>query len=253
MRPSSLPLLHRFPSLLSPSASSTSLTHSLTPLFLLPSRSYERLPRRPPPRHSHAHFQALAAQRRLIPPTPNQPPILVPHEPFHNPYFLRTLIPAPTPLPASLPPSASSPPDTADAAVTAAPSTPSPPPSVFSIVELNGAQYKVVEDDLIMSDRLPLDVGQRVRLTNVLLLGTVAHTLIGRPLVEGAWVECEVEEQSRTAKLLVFHKKRRKNHRKMRGHRDDVTILRVVQISTPDMLPLPSTTAALPAGEAAAA
>ena len=120
-------------------------------------------------------------------------------------------------------------------------------------MELNGAQHKVVHDDLIMSDRLPLDIGQRVRLTNVLLMGTVDHTLIGRPLVEGAWVECEVEEQARTAKVLVFHKKRRKNHRKMRGHRDDVTLLRVTRINAPDTLPLPPAPPMLTAVEGVAA
>ena len=219
--------IHRLSSLVVARSTRTALSPSPSSPYLVPSRSYERLPRRPPPLRPHSYFQALASQRRLdVPVTPSAcpAPLLVPHAPYHNPFFLKYRA-----LEQSLsPPSAA------------------PPPAVFCVVELRGAQYKVVEDDLIMTDRLSLDVGSTIVLTNVLLMATTEHTLIGRPLIAGASVHAVVEEQCRTEKLLVFHKKRRKNHRKLRGYRDDVTILRITSIRAPPELPLPTPQAALP-------
>ena len=65
------------------------------------------------------------------------------------------------------------------------------------------------------------------------MLGSAAWSVIGRPVVPGAGVEVVVEEHAKTDKVLVFHKKRRKNHKKMRGYRSDVTVLRVTKITVP--------------------
>ena len=228
------------------------LMSSPSPIPILLSRSYEKLARREPPRRSHAYFQKLAEQRRTQPPPPNtsaaltysppQPPLTVYHGQYHNPYFTRVqqleqqeaIRRSKRSLDATH--TASQPPSAAAAA------------TVFAVVELNGAQHKVVEDDLIMADLLrDAEVGSTLRLDNVLLLGSAQWTVIGRPVVGGASVDCVVEEHARTDKVLVFHKKRRKNHKKMKGYRGDVTVLRVTKLNVPAVEPEG------PAGEAEAA
>lgn len=67
-------------------------------------------------------------------------------------------------------------------------------------------------------------------LLQVLLLGNVNQTIVGRPLVEGAKVRARVEEQTLDAKIDVFKKKRRKNYRRWNGFRRQVTVLRVTDI-----------------------
>ena len=217
-----------------------------SPLHLTLTRSYEKLSRRAPPRRSHAYFQQLAEERRSQPPPPNTsasltyapplPPLTVYHAQYHNPYFTRVqqleqqeaIRRSHRSLDANH--SSNSAANGGTSAATA--------PTVFAVVELNGAQHKVVEDDLIMSDLLAsLSVGARLQLSNVLLLASADWTVIGRPVVGGASVECVVEEHAKTDKVLVFHKKRRKNHRKMKGYRGDVTVLRVTKITVPPIEP----------------
>ena len=214
---------------------------STAPFPLVLSRSYEKLSRRDPPRRSHAYFQQQAEQRRSQPPPPNTsasltytpplPPLTVYHKQYHNPYFSRV-----QQLEQQLAVQRST--RSLDATHTSSATTTNLAPTVFAVVELNGAQYKVVEDDLIMSDLLRgVDVASRLQLTNVLLLGSAEWSVIGRPVVPGASVECVVEEHAKTDKVLVFHKKRRKNHKKMKGYRGDVTVLRVTSITVPPIEP----------------
>jgi large subunit ribosomal protein L21 len=108
-------------------------------------------------------------------------------------------------------------------------------PTCFGIFELNGTQHKVVEGDLIMHDHLDVEVGSTLRFTNVLLLGTREHTIIGRPVIETAFIDAQVEEHTETRKMIVFHKKRKKNYRRTIGFRHHVTILRILSIHVPEV------------------
>lgn len=102
---------------------------------------------------------------------------------------------------------------------------------VFAVVELAGTQYKVTADDLIITEKLPgVDVNDKIRLNRVLLLGSTTETVIGRPTVEGASVIAAVEEQFLDGKVLVFKKRRRKNSRRLNGHRQPLTSLRVLDV-----------------------
>ena len=95
-------------------------------------------------------------------------------------------------------------------------------------------QYKVTPDDLIITEKLSgVDVNDRIRLNKVLLLGNKTETVIGRPAVEGASVVALVEEQFLDGKVLVFKKRRRKNSRRLNGHRQPLTSLRVIDIEGP--------------------
>ena len=69
-----------------------------------------------------------------------------------------------------------------------------------------------------------------IMITQVLLLGNVNQTIVGRPLISGAKVRARVEEQTLDAKIDVFKKKRRKNYRRWNGFRRQVTVLRVTEI-----------------------
>lgn len=73
-------------------------------------------------------------------------------------------------------------------------------------------------------------VGEILDLKDVLLLGTANHTIVGRPLVEGAVVRARVEEQTLDEKIDVFKKKRRKNYRRWNGFRRQVTVLRITEV-----------------------
>ncbi len=101
---------------------------------------------------------------------------------------------------------------------------------MYAIVKTGGKQYRVAPDDLVKVERLPGEVGDVVVLDQVLMLGTEAGVRVGTPLVEGAAVSCELVEQGRGRKIIIFKKKRRKHYRRKRGHRQHYTLLRVLEI-----------------------
>eukprot|EP00164_Ancoracysta_twista_P003700 GFYU01004959.1.p1 GENE.GFYU01004959.1~~GFYU01004959.1.p1 ORF type:complete len:229 (-),score=36.45 GFYU01004959.1:193-879(-) len=101
----------------------------------------------------------------------------------------------------------------------------------FAIVEVKGHQYKVTLDDIVTTDLASeLEVGSTVELHQVLLVGTVATSSIGRPYVQDACVYAEVMEHTKLKKQLIFKKNRRKGYEKTQGHRQQVTRLRIVDI-----------------------
>ncbi|KAG8461825.1 hypothetical protein KFE25_001443 [Diacronema lutheri] len=114
-------------------------------------------------------------------------------------------------------------------ALTHAPVLP-PPADHFAIVELSGRQYKVTPDCVLCTQSLNAPVGSTLTLDRVLLAGSSRRTVIGSPLIAGASVVVRVEEHNQLDKVVVFKKKRRKGYRRWRGHRQKVTIVRVVNI-----------------------
>ena len=101
---------------------------------------------------------------------------------------------------------------------------------MYAVVRTGGKQYRVARDDVIRVERLGGAVGSTVELADVLMVGDGARTEIGAPAVGAARVVAEIVEQTRDAKVLVFKKKRRKNHRRLRGHRQQLTVLRITDI-----------------------
>ncbi len=101
---------------------------------------------------------------------------------------------------------------------------------MFAVIRTGGKQYRVAANDVISVEKLPGEAGATVELDEVLMLGNGADTTIGAPLVEGARVQATVLEQTRAPKILVFKKKRRKNYRRTRGHRQDLTVLRITEV-----------------------
>jgi len=102
---------------------------------------------------------------------------------------------------------------------------------MYAIFESGGKQYRVQEGDLVQVEKLPGDVGAKVTLDRVLLVGGSADApVVGRPVIKGAAVEGEIVRQGRGPKLTIFKMKRRKNYRRKIGHRQAFTELKVVAI-----------------------
>jgi large subunit ribosomal protein L21 len=103
---------------------------------------------------------------------------------------------------------------------------------MYAVIKTGGKQYKVAKNDVVVVERLTADAGSSVTLDQVLMVGGEGKTEVGAPFVDGASVTAEVIDQARGPKVLVFKKKRRKNHRRKNGHRQDLTVLRVTDILT---------------------
>lgn len=85
----------------------------------------------------------------------------------------------------------------------------------FAICQIGGSQYKVVKDDMIITEFMEgLDINTTIELDKVLMIGAKDYTLLGRPFVENAKVLATVEQQTLAEKELVYKKKRRKRYQK---------------------------------------
>jgi large subunit ribosomal protein L21 len=102
---------------------------------------------------------------------------------------------------------------------------------MFAVIRTGGKQYRVATEDVIQVDKVKGDPGEIVQFGEVLLLGGEGVTL-GAPTIPGASVAGEVLEQGRGSKIIVFKKRRRKNSRRKRGHRQEFTLIRITEILT---------------------
>ncbi len=109
---------------------------------------------------------------------------------------------------------------------------------MFAIIRTGGKQYKVAENDVILVEKLPGSTGAEVKLDDVLMIGGEKASEIGVPALADAAVFAEVLEQTRGAKIIVFKKKRRHNYRRKKGHRQDLTALRITGISATGAKPV---------------
>jgi len=100
---------------------------------------------------------------------------------------------------------------------------------MFAVIRTGGRQYRVVPDDVLEIGKIAGDVGTIVQLGEVLVLGGDTPVL-GTPTVAGASVAAEVLQHKRGAKVIAFKKRRRKNSRRKRGYRDELTVLRITEI-----------------------
>jgi large subunit ribosomal protein L21 len=101
---------------------------------------------------------------------------------------------------------------------------------MFAIVKTGGKQYRVGVGDQVTVERIDGEVGTEVALGEVLALGGEAPR-VGTPVISGASVRAKIVQQPRGTKIIVFKKKRRKNYRRKHGHRQDLTVLKIEEIS----------------------
>ncbi|HVV92124.1 MAG TPA: 50S ribosomal protein L21 [Hyphomicrobiales bacterium] len=102
---------------------------------------------------------------------------------------------------------------------------------MFAVLKTGGKQYRVAPDDVIAVEKIAGDAGASVELGGVLMVGADdGATTIGAPLVDGAVVAATIVEQTRGEKVIAFKKRRRQNSRRKRGHRQELTVLRITAI-----------------------
>jgi len=109
---------------------------------------------------------------------------------------------------------------------------------MFAVIRTGGKQYRVAADDVITIDKVKGEPGEIIEFGEVLLVGGDS-VQIGNPTVGGASVAGEVVDQGRGAKVIAFKKRRRKNSRRKRGHRQEFTVVRITEILTEGRKPTP--------------
>jgi large subunit ribosomal protein L21 len=101
---------------------------------------------------------------------------------------------------------------------------------MYAVIKTGGKQYRVAADEVLTIEKVAGDAGATVEFTEVLMLGGSGNPKVGAPLVSGAKVTAEVVEQGRGDKVIAFKKRRRKNSRRKRGHRQEQTVVKIKEI-----------------------
>ncbi|MET3588935.1 large subunit ribosomal protein L21 [Bartonella silvatica] len=101
---------------------------------------------------------------------------------------------------------------------------------MFAVIKTGGKQYRVTTNQTIKVEKIIGNVGDIVELNDILMVGQEGNAMIGAPFVADALVTAEILEQTRGRKVIAFKKRRRQNSKRTRGHRQEVTVLRILEI-----------------------
>ena len=126
---------------------------------------------------------------------------------------------------------------------------------MFAVIKTGGKQYRVAENDVIAVERLTGEPGEAIELADVLMIGEDGKApTVGTPMVDKASVSAQVIEQGKGDKVIIFKKTQRQGYRRKRGHRQNLTILRITGINPTGKKAAPKKAAAeAPKAEAASA
>lgn len=102
---------------------------------------------------------------------------------------------------------------------------------MYAIIKTGGKQLKVAKGDTVVVEKLDAPAGEKVTLSDVLLLNDGSKVSVGTPLIAGASVTASVTEQGKGQKVRIFKRKRRQTYRRMRGHRQPQTMLKIEEIN----------------------
>ena len=102
--------------------------------------------------------------------------------------------------------------------------------TMFAVFKTGGKQYRVAADEVVTVGKLAGEPGETITFDTVLMVTGEGGTQVGAPSVAGVTVTGEVVEHTRGAKVIAFKKRRRKNSRRKRGHRQDFTVVRITAI-----------------------
>jgi len=103
---------------------------------------------------------------------------------------------------------------------------------MYAVIKTGGKQYRVTSGDVITVEKLLGEPGDTIEVGQVIMLGEAGQApTLGNPLVEKAAVFAEVLEQGKADKVIIFKKKRRQNYRRLKGHRQLTTVLRILDVS----------------------
>ncbi len=97
---------------------------------------------------------------------------------------------------------------------------------MYAVIKTGGKQYRVTKGDVIKIEKLEGEEGSKVKFDDVLALGDK----IGTPLVDGAKVEGEIIAQAKDEKVIIFKKKRRHNYRRKKGHRQNISVIKITEV-----------------------
>ena len=101
---------------------------------------------------------------------------------------------------------------------------------MYAVIKTGGKQYKVTEGEFLKVEKLDGEIGDSIEFAEILMVGG-EKTVVGAPLVAGASVTARIAVQGKGKKVLVFKSKRRKDSRKLRGHRQHLTVLKIEKIT----------------------
>ena len=102
---------------------------------------------------------------------------------------------------------------------------------MYAVIRSGGKQYRVAPGQTIRLEKVAGEVGSKVQLGDVLLVENDGKIQLGNPLVANAKIEATVLEHDRSKKIIVFKKKRKKQYRRTKGHRQDYTAVRIESIT----------------------
>jgi large subunit ribosomal protein L21 len=108
---------------------------------------------------------------------------------------------------------------------------------MYAVIKTGGKQYRVAPSDVIEVEKLAGAAGDSIAFAEVLMVGGDSGVTVGGPVVSGATVAGEIVGQTRGDRILVFKKRRRQNSKRSRGHRQDLTMVRITEILTDGQAP----------------
>ncbi|EJF81260.1 50S ribosomal protein L21 [Bartonella doshiae] len=108
---------------------------------------------------------------------------------------------------------------------------------MFAVIKTGGKQYRVVANQVVKIEKIIGNAGDIVEFNDVLMVGQEENAIVGTPVVAGALVTAEIVEQARARKVIAFKKRRRQNSKRTRGHRQEVTVLRILEVLTGGLKP----------------
>ncbi|MGC8926342.1 MAG: 50S ribosomal protein L21 [Myxococcota bacterium] len=103
---------------------------------------------------------------------------------------------------------------------------------MYAVIQTGGKQYRVEEGNKIRVEKLNGNVGERIELREVLFIGGTESPKIGRPIIPDTKVVAEIIRQDKSDKVLVFKRKRRKGFKKLKGHRQPFTEIKIISIES---------------------
>tara|TARA_A100001015_G_C14845094_1_gene654112 strand:- start:19 stop:594 length:576 start_codon:yes stop_codon:yes gene_type:complete len=102
---------------------------------------------------------------------------------------------------------------------------------MYAVVKTGGKQYRVEKEDVVLVEKLNANDGDQVLLDNVLMIGEGKKVTLGNPMINDAAVMAQVVRQTRGPKITMIYKRRRKNSRRKQGHKQDLTLLKIIDIA----------------------
>ena len=102
---------------------------------------------------------------------------------------------------------------------------------MYAVVKTGGKQYRVEKDNVVLVEKLKANDGDQLVLGDVLMIGNNKKVTLGTPFVNDAAVMAQVIRQTRGPKITMIYKRRRKNSRRKQGHKQDLTLLKIIDIA----------------------